>query len=59
MTFLRGTARTVYGGALRARYEDGDTIRDLKAATGRSYGYLHRLLREAGTTLRPRGRRGA
>lgn len=57
MTYLRGAARTVYGGALRARYEHGDTIRDLKTATGRSYGYLHRLLLEAGTTLRPRGRR--
>jgi hypothetical protein len=28
-----------------------------QTATGRSYGYLHRLLLEAGTTLRPRGRR--
>lgn len=58
MTYLRGAARTDYGTTLRARYEHGDTIRDLQDHTGRSYGYLHRLLLEAGTTLRPRGRRG-
>lgn len=55
MTYLRGDARTEAGQQLRARYEAGDTIRSLMEVTGRSYGYIHGLLRSAGTTMRPRG----
>ncbi|MEV0391444.1 helix-turn-helix domain-containing protein [Nonomuraea sp. NPDC050643] len=31
------------------------TERELALATGRSYGFVHRLLQEAGVTLRSRG----
>ncbi|MGW5401538.1 helix-turn-helix domain-containing protein [Streptomyces sp. NPDC003952] len=52
-----------YGGADRRRiaaqlrewYEDGASIRDLAELTGRSYGFLHRLLLESGAILRGRG----
>lgn len=40
---------------LRKRYEQGESIRSLAASTGRSYGFIHRVLSESGTTLRGRG----
>ena len=40
---------------LKRRYEEGESIRRLAAATGRSYGFVHRLLSEAGVELRGRG----
>jgi predicted transcriptional regulator len=40
---------------LVARYRAGDSIRELAASTGRSYGFVHRLLSEAGVELRGRG----
>ncbi|MFE5300076.1 helix-turn-helix domain-containing protein [Streptomyces sp. NPDC056632] len=40
---------------LRRRYDADASIRDLINLTGRSYGFVHRLLTEAGTPLRPRG----
>jgi hypothetical protein len=40
---------------LRSAYEDGASIRALVASTGRSYGSIHSLLRESGTTMRSRG----
>jgi hypothetical protein len=40
---------------LRDQYEHGASIRKLVAATGRSYGSIHALLRESGTTMRSRG----
>lgn len=40
---------------LRIAYEDGASIRSLVASTGRSYGSIHSLLRESGTTMRSRG----
>ncbi|MEB4210399.1 helix-turn-helix domain-containing protein [Mycobacterium sp. 94-17] len=40
---------------LRHAYEGGASIRSLVAATGRSYGSIHSLLRESGTTMRSRG----
>ncbi|NJP80765.1 helix-turn-helix domain-containing protein [Streptomyces telluris] len=43
------------GAELRALYEDGASIRDLTRSTGRSYGFVHRVLLEAGVTLRGRG----
>lgn len=41
--------------ALRSAYESGASIRSLVANTGRSYGSIHALLRESGTTMRSRG----
>ncbi|WP_367141009.1 MULTISPECIES: helix-turn-helix domain-containing protein [Streptomyces] len=43
------------GAELRALYEDGASIRELTRSTGRSYGFVHRILLEAGATLRGRG----
>jgi Helix-turn-helix domain len=40
---------------LRDRYEHGASIRTLVATTGRSYGSIHSMLRESGTTMRSRG----
>lgn len=40
---------------LRSAYERGASIRNLAASTGRSYGSIHSLLRESGTTMRSRG----
>lgn len=40
---------------LRKAYEGGASIRSLVATTGRSYGSIHSLLRESGTTMRSRG----
>ncbi|MCV7357909.1 helix-turn-helix domain-containing protein [Mycolicibacterium fluoranthenivorans] len=40
---------------LRTAYERGASIRSLVAITGRSYGSVHSMLRESGTTMRSRG----
>jgi hypothetical protein len=40
---------------LRSAYEGGASIRALVANTGRSYGSVHSMLRESGTTMRSRG----
>ena len=40
---------------LRSAYESGSSIRSLVANTGRSYGAIHAMLRDAGTTMRSRG----
>lgn len=38
-------------------YEKGASIRDLAREHGRSYGFVHKLLEEEGTSMRPRGGR--
>jgi hypothetical protein len=40
---------------LRSAYEGGASIRSVVATTGRSYGSIHSMLRESGTTMRSRG----
>ena len=40
---------------LRDEYEKGASIRTLVATTGKSYGSIHSMLRESGTTMRSRG----
>ena len=40
---------------LKKRYEGGESIRLLAESSGRSYGFVHRILTEAGATLRGRG----
>lgn len=42
-------------GELRHAYELGASIRTLAATTGRSYGSIHSMLQESGTTMRSRG----
>lgn len=36
-------------------YDGGASIRDIAKITGRSYGYVHRMLAQSGVTLRGRG----
>jgi transposase len=36
-------------------YAAGDSIRAIADASGRSYGFVHRVLNENGVTLRARG----
>lgn len=48
-------AREQLLGELRYAYEGGASIRTLVASTGRSYGSIHSLLLESGTTMRSRG----
>jgi hypothetical protein len=40
---------------LRRKYDSGQSIRALASSTGRSYGFVHRILSESGTSLRGRG----
>ncbi|WP_026212224.1 helix-turn-helix domain-containing protein [Longispora albida] len=37
------------------RYAAGESIRSLAASTGRSYGFVHRVLSESEVQLRQRG----
>jgi hypothetical protein len=53
-TRVTGTARSKLAVALGERYEAGESIRSLAASTGRSYGFVHRILTETGITLRGR-----
>ena len=52
---ITGGERNKLAADLKKRYETGTSIRDLAADTGRSYGFVHRILGEAGVTLRGRG----
>jgi hypothetical protein len=52
---ITGTARDTLGADLKRKYEKGASIRALAEATGRSYGFVHRLLSETGVQLRGRG----
>lgn len=47
--------RAAYAGELAARYRAGESVRVLARSTGRSYGWVYRLLTEAGVAFRPRG----
>lgn len=49
------TSREELLAELRSAYEKGASIRSLVATTGRSYGSIHSMLRESGTTMRSRG----
>lgn len=52
---ITGPARRKLGADLKKAYGSGASIRTLADGCGRSYGFVHRLLTEAGTTLRTRG----
>ncbi len=52
---ITGAERERLSGDLRKRYEEGQSIRVLAESSGRSYGFVHRILSESGTTLRGRG----
>jgi Helix-turn-helix domain len=52
---VTGGDRSKLASDLRKRYEGGASIRELAGDTGRSYGFVHRILSESGATLRGRG----
>ncbi len=52
---VTGKARKSLATDLKAKYKKGASIRELAAETGRSYGFVHRLLTESGVNLRGRG----
>jgi hypothetical protein len=52
---ITGPAREKLTAQLVAQYENGASLRQLAEDTGRSYGFVHQLLTEAGVTLRGRG----
>ena len=52
---ITGGDRNKLAADLKRRYAGGASIRDLASETGRSYGFVHRMLSEAGVTLRGRG----
>ena len=52
---ITGSARDKLTADLRKKYEKGQSIRSLAESTGRSYGFIHRLLVDAEVQLRGRG----
>jgi Helix-turn-helix domain len=54
-TRVTGADRTKLAADLKKRYGAGESIRSLAASTGRSYGFIHRILTETGVALRGRG----
>ncbi|MGP3684527.1 helix-turn-helix domain-containing protein [Streptomyces sp. IBSNAI002] len=52
---ITGVARETLAAQLKTDYEGGASIRSLANSTGRSYGFVHRILTETGVTLRARG----
>lgn len=52
---ITGAARDKLAAELKKKYEKGASIRALAESTGRSYGFVHRVLSESGVTLRGRG----
>ncbi|HUA43305.1 MAG TPA: helix-turn-helix domain-containing protein [Streptosporangiaceae bacterium] len=54
-TRVTGADRTKLAADLKKRYGSGESIRSLAASTGRSYGFIHRILSESGVALRGRG----
>ncbi|WP_411146729.1 helix-turn-helix domain-containing protein [Streptomyces sp. x-80] len=55
--FSRATsdARTALAAQFRAAYENGAAVRSIAEKAGRSYGFVHRILAEAGVAFRARG----
>ncbi len=54
-TRITGGDRTKLAADLKRKYSSGQSIRQLAAETGRSYGFVHRMLSESGVSLRGRG----
>ena len=54
-TRVTGADRSKLAADLSKRYGAGESIRSLATSTGRSYGFIHRLLTETGVALRGRG----
>ena len=54
-TRITGSTRDKLAADLKKKYEKGASIRALAESTGRSYGFVHRVLSESGVQLRGRG----
>ena len=52
---VTGDERGKLASDLKEKYESGQSIRLLAESSGRSYGFVHRILTESGATLRGRG----
>lgn len=52
---VTGGERDKLAADLKKKYTAGASIRELAESTGRSYGFIHRVLSESGVTLRSRG----
>ncbi len=52
---VTGEDRSKLAADLKKKYEKGESIRLLAEGSGRSYGFVHRILSESGATLRGRG----
>ncbi|MCU1593416.1 MAG: transcriptional regulator [Frankiales bacterium] len=52
---VTGGDRDSLTSSLRKKYEGGSSIRALAEESGRSYGFVHRILSESGASLRGRG----
>jgi len=52
---VSGGERDTLAADFGKRYTAGASIRELAASSGRSYGFVHRLLTESGQPLRGRG----
>jgi hypothetical protein len=52
---ITGGERTRLAADLKRKYTSGSSIRSLASETGRSYGFVHRMLSESGVPLRGRG----
>ncbi|NHC14078.1 helix-turn-helix domain-containing protein [Motilibacter deserti] len=52
---VTGNDRAKLATELKKKYSTGSSIRALAEETGRSYGFVHRMLTESGVQLRGRG----
>lgn len=52
---ITGADREKLAEDLRKKYDSGSSIRTLAESSGRSYGFVHRILSESGAPLRGRG----
>ncbi|GAB2756293.1 helix-turn-helix domain-containing protein [Streptomyces bullii] len=53
--WITGTARKRLAETMKEQYQRGRSIRAIAEDHGRSYGFVHRVLTEAGVSLRSRG----
>lgn len=54
-TRIRGDQRSKLAGDYAKRYDAGESIRSIAGDSGRSFGFVHGVLKEAGVALRGRG----
>ena len=54
-TRITGKGREDLASSLVSRYERGESIRSMAEDIGRSYGFVHGVLKESGVAMRSRG----